>query len=138
MTTEEEQAIKNLVAAGGSAEQEIAKIVTAVKAAKAGDKSQLFALLPEIVTEGKKDYAAFTAALPAIKSGYTTTEFWVCVVTAIATVVCNALGHPMPENVVIGLASLAGIYTFARTLVKKQAPAIITTVAAPVPAAVTP
>ena len=51
MTPDETKAVQTLLASLGSAEQEAVKIVAAVKAAKAGDKSQLIAMFPEIVVE---------------------------------------------------------------------------------------
>jgi hypothetical protein len=96
-----------------------------VAAYKTGGKSAVLALLPEVVAEGQQDIAAVEAALPEIKVGYKTTEFWLMVALFAGNAVyLQMTGRALPLDVNVTLAALTGIYTVIRGLIKsKSAPA---------------
>jgi hypothetical protein len=87
-------------------------IVAAVK--KSGAPG-LAPLAPGLIADVK-------AALPAVKAGYKTTEFWLTG----GVVLGNGLytlftGHVLPIDLNVVLGGLVAIYTTARALVKKPA-----------------
>jgi hypothetical protein len=95
-----------------------------VAAYKTGGKSAVLALLPNIASEAEKEFADVEAALPEIKAGYKTTEFWLMVALFAGNAVYLKLsGHALPLDVNATLATLTGIYTVVRGVMKSQTPA---------------
>lgn len=90
---------------------------------KAGGIQGAIKDLPEIVAEGEKLAADVKAALPTIKAGWKTTEFWlVAGVLGVITGFASA-GHPLPVEVDGLLIIASGIYAAVRGMVKKNATA---------------
>src|SRR5690242_12034093 len=95
MTDTEKQQVQTLVNDAAS-EIELGKqAIAAIKAAKAGDKSQLIALIPKVAEDVKRDIADVRAALPVIKAGWKTSEFWLIVATGVVATVSQLTGHPI-------------------------------------------
>jgi len=93
-----------------------------VTAWKSGGPAAASALLSQVISAGEKDYADLTAALPSIKAGYKTTEFWLTVGVMLLNggyALVSGKTLPVDANVVLG--AVVVIYTAARALVKKTA-----------------
>jgi hypothetical protein len=76
--------------------------------------------LPKLISAGEKDWADVSAALPAIKAGYKTTEFWLVVAVGAGNFVyLKATGHPLPIDTNAVLGAVVAVYTAARALIKK-------------------
>ena len=97
-------------------------VAKALAAYKSGGLKALAEVLPDIVQEAKEDISAVTAAVPEIKAGYKTTEFWLIV----GVLVLNAayIGFtnralPLDVNVVLGIVT--SVYTVIRGALKKPA-----------------
>ena len=93
-----------------------------VAAVKKSGPAGLTPLAPGLIAAGEKDFADVKAALPAVKAGYKTTEFWLTG----GVVLGNGLytlftGHVLPIELNVVLGGLVAIYTTARALVKKPA-----------------
>jgi len=87
---------------------------------KAGGIKNLAQDLPGIVQEVQEDIGAITAAVPAIKAGYKTTEFWL----VLAVLLGNAgylsfTGKVLPFDLNATLAALVSLYTLVRAAAKK-------------------
>lgn len=90
---------------------------------KAGGLKALSADLGDIVREVEEDFTAITAALPAIKAGYKTSEFWlILAVPLINTGYFAATGKVLPLDLNIVFATLVGLYTLVRGIIKKPTP----------------
>lgn len=88
------------------------------------------ALLPQVVAAAEKDFVDVSAALPSIKAGWKTTEFWApVVVTLVGGGYYLATGKDVPVNLTVLAGSLLSIYGVARTMLK--AAALAKTPAAP-------
>lgn len=77
--------------------------------------------LPAVEEEAQAIFTDVKAALPTIKAGIATTEFWVVAGVLGSIVGLSAAGHPLPINTDAVIGVVAGIYTAARSLVKKTA-----------------
>lgn len=91
----------------------------AITAYKTGGKTALIQTLSGAIPLVEKEYADVQAALPTIKAGYKTTEFWLIV----GTMLINggylaATGKAVPLDVNALLGALVGVYTVVRGLVK--------------------
>jgi hypothetical protein len=78
--------------------------------------------LPQVLAALSSQLADFKAAVPAIKAGYKTTEFWLVLAVIAGNAGYVALTKktlPIDVNVVLG--AVVAIYTAARSLVKKPA-----------------
>jgi len=89
----------------------LADIVKIGERAKAKD-------LAGAVTEAAKDLPDVMAAVPAIKAGHKTSEFWVVVGIGAVIVACQLTGHPLPTDATVTLAGLAAAYAGSRTVAK--------------------
>lgn len=121
MTTEETNQIQNLV---NDAASEVAlgkEALAAIKAAKAGDKSALISLLPKVAADVKRDIADVKAALPVIKAGWKTSEFWLIVLTGVIGIVAAARGIKIDVNLAAVWGAVVSVYTLIRTIIKKPA-----------------
>lgn len=99
-------------------QKDIALGIKVVQAFKSGGIKAATALLPEVVDDAKQTYEDVEVALPVIKAGYKTTEFWLVTGWALMTAGFAAFGHPLPDAVVGASASLVAIYTGFRTQTK--------------------
>ena len=93
-----------------------------IAAVKKSGVAGLVPLAPSLIAVGKKEYLDVKAAMPSIKAGYKTTEFWLTG----GLVVGNGLytlftGHVLPVDLNVVLGGLVAIYTTARALMKKPA-----------------
>lgn len=88
----------------------------------------IFAHLPAIIAAGQKDIADVTAALPVIKAGWRTTEFWLAAGMFLGnSIYLMVTGHALPVDLNVVLGAVAIIYTAARSFVKSapaQAPTL--------------
>jgi hypothetical protein len=91
-------------------------------AIKAKDLATLTKLAPEVARELGEDFAAVKAALPEIKAGYKTTEFWLTLgVLALNGGWFALKGEALPFDVNAVLSALVGVYAIVRGLTKKAA-----------------
>ena len=104
--------------------KEIADDLPAVKeliaAIKSKDKARIFAALTVAGKEAKEDYDAVVKAVPEIKAGYKTTEFWLVVIVVLVNAGLIAFkGESLgfDTNMVIG--ALTAIYAVVRSFVKR-------------------
>ena len=111
MTDTERQAMEKLAA---EASDDVKLGLKIAQAYKTGGKAAALALLPEVVAEVKEDMAAVKSALPVVKEGYKTTEFWL----TLAVLAINAY-KPLPLEVNSVIGSLVAVYAVIRGLVKK-------------------
>lgn len=105
-----------------------------VAAYRTGGSQAALALLPSTLAALEKDYRDVKAALPEIKAGYKTTEFWLLVGVSLGNGIYLVLtGKALPVDLNVVLGGVIGIYTVARALIKHQAatvPVVATTPAA--------
>jgi hypothetical protein len=102
-------------------QDDIALIVSAVKAYKAGGASALTQQAPNIVAAVEKDFEDVKTALPAIKAGYKTTEFWLIVAFLLGNAAYIALaGKTLPIDVDAVLATVLSIYASLRHVAKQS------------------
>jgi len=92
-----------------------------VQAIRAGGLKQAEALVPQVLAAAKKNITDAQAALPAIKAGWTTSEFWMIP----GGIVLNGLyslktGHIMPVELNALLGAVISVYTAARSYLKKS------------------
>jgi hypothetical protein len=93
-----------------------------VDAIKAQGVQGAVALAPRIVTAVEKDVADVTAALPTIKAGYKTSEFWVVVgALVLVGVVPYITGKPAPFDATTVIGALAAVYSVVRGFTKSSA-----------------
>ena len=86
---------------------------------KAGGLGAVAKLLPALAPEVEKDYSDLKTAIPVLKTGYATTEFWIVVVVEFALGVYTYLGKIPPVDGSATMAALAGVYAVVRGLLKK-------------------
>jgi hypothetical protein len=107
------------------------KIGQAVAAAmKAQGATGALSQIGPVVTAVQKDYSDITAALPALKAGIRTTEFYVGLAPFLVNGLYFAFAHktlPLDLNLVFG--AVAAVYVFARSMVKSSAQAATASVA---------
>ena len=77
-----------------------------------------------LVREAQEDFAAVTGALPVIKAGWKTTEFWLIMLVILGNGIYTAAtgGKVLPFDLNATVAGLIGIYAVVRALVKKTPP----------------
>lgn len=95
----------------------VKKIMVDVKAK--GVKQAIIDHAAEIVKEAKDDFIVIKAAIPVVKAGYKTTEFWLIVGDVVANVVASVSGHPIPFDVNAIIGGIIAVYTLIRGLAKK-------------------
>lgn len=101
---------------------QVALVKKAIAAEKAGGPAALAGLVPEAVAAVQTDVKAFEAALPEIKAGCKSSEFWVTVGAAAAGAGYLAItGHDLPVNLTVLIGAVVGIYTAARSMLKAKA-----------------
>lgn len=104
----------------------------AVALLKAKDYAGLVKLGEANISTVTQEIADVKAALPAIKTGYKTTEFWatmgVPLVNGIALIVTK---KPLPVDLNVVMAGLVAVYTVVRGFTKSTVAPTVTTVAAP-------
>lgn len=111
-TVATEQTLKDIYSSIQFAMDEIKKI-------KTGGVQQAMVDMPAAVAVVSKDIADVKAAVPEIKAGLKSTEFWAPVAaTAIGIVYYGVTGKDIPVDLTALAASVIGIYIAARTLLK--------------------
>jgi hypothetical protein len=95
-------------------------VKAAVAAEKAGGLGALSGQLPAAIAEGQKLVTDVQAALPEIKAGYKTTEFWIGAGVVALIGLSSLLGRPLSVETDAVLAAVSTIYIVARSLIKKQ------------------
>lgn len=103
----------------GDVVADAALVIKAVKAYKAGGKTALLDLMPEATALIHQEIADVQAALPAIKAGYKTSEFWLSTGVALAIGGLELAGHPLPISADAALTAVALVYTTVRGFAKK-------------------
>lgn len=114
----------------------IPQIQALVAALKTGGLAGVAAQAPALIAEAEKDFTDIKAAIPVVKTGYKTTEFWLVVAVFLgngAYTMVTKKTLPVDLNVV--LAAVVAVYTAARALVKGTAPAPVVPPVVKVPAA---
>jgi hypothetical protein len=110
-------AISSLAA---DAADDVLIVKNALAAYRAKGTQGLIASMPGIVTAVEKDIADVRAALPEIKAGYKTTEFWLCASLPLLNGLYLAItGKTLPFDLNAILAAVAALYTVVRGLMKK-------------------
>lgn len=88
---------------------------------RTGGASAASALLGDVVSAIEKDYSDVKAALPSIKAGYKTTEFWLVVGVAVGNGLYTTItGKTLPIDLNIVLSGLVAVYAAARSLTKSS------------------
>jgi hypothetical protein len=133
MTPEEQAKLQKLANEVGD---DAALLKQVIAHYKAGGFKAVAQDVPAIVIEARKDYAALSDALPVVKAGYKTTEFWLVVLVMLGNgIYFGVTGKTLPFDLNATLASMVGIYTVVRGLMKKPAapaaPAEVAPVALP-------
>lgn len=119
-TQEQVQAvISPLTADALQIEKEIAAIVAAYKASGAAGAA---ALLPTLAPELQTAYADVKVALPVIKAGYKTTEFWIVAGVTGAVAILAVSGKVPAIDAASLITALSGVYAVVRGLLKKSTP----------------
>lgn len=91
-------------------------------AIKAGGLQNAAPLIPKVVGAVQKDVADVTAALPMIKAGYKTSEFWIVVgALVLVGVVPLVTGKPAPMDSVTVIGAISAVYAVVRGLTKSSA-----------------
>ncbi len=111
-------ALQPLAADLGAAVPVIKNVIADVKA---GGIAGALKDVPDVEKVGLALFNDGKAALPTIKAGVKSTEFWIVAGVLIVMTTFAAVGHPLPVDVDAVLGVVAGIYTAARSLVKKSA-----------------
>jgi hypothetical protein len=110
-------AFNNLIAEASDDVVLVKRIITAVKSK---DRAALLSLIPEAAKEVTEDFTAVKTALPEIKQGYKTSEFWAVALVALANLYSAISGKPIPVDVNVIVGSLVGLYTIIRGMVKAK------------------
>lgn len=77
---------------------------------------------PALIPQIQQDIKDVQAALPIIKSGWQTSEFWSVVAGMLVIGGWKAVtGNPPPADVTVPIAGLISVYVFARSLIKAKA-----------------
>jgi hypothetical protein len=127
-TTDQIQAvIAPLSADAIQAEKDIAALIAAYKSKGASGAA---ALLPALAPELQTDWKDIQAALPVIKAGYKTSEFWIVVGVIGALAVLAMFGKVPAIDAGSLISALAGVYTVVRGLMKTSTTTAAATVAA--------
>jgi hypothetical protein len=98
---------------------DIALGLALVKAYKANGVSGATAQAPAVIAAVEKTEEDASAALPVIKAGYKTSEFWlVAILLAFNAVYTTVAGKALPLNVNILSGALVSVYAGLRTVAK--------------------
>ena len=93
-----------------------------IDAYKSGGFPAVAALSPTLVPHIRDIVSDVKDAVPAIKTGYKTTEFWLIVAFGIANAIVPVItGKPLPFSVDGSLAAVLSIYAIVRAILKKGA-----------------
>ncbi|HWN97389.1 MAG TPA: hypothetical protein VNT99_20325 [Methylomirabilota bacterium] len=99
---------------------------------RAGLKAALAENSADLIREAQEDFAAVTSALPVIKAGWKTTEFWLIAAVILANAAYFAATEKvLPFDLNAVFASLVGVYAIVRGFMKKPA-VVVAPVVAPV------
>lgn len=116
-------------------------VVAIVKAMKAQGVAGAAAQIPAVISQVETDVADFTAAVPAVKAGMKTTEFWVGLACCGAlTFIPTVTKAPVALPVASAIGALGAVYIGFRSVLKiistnaAAAVAVAQAKAAPAPA----
>lgn len=98
---------------------DIPLIARLLAAYQSGGKAEALKLLPAAVDTVQADLVAVGEALPTIKAGYKTTEFWLVVLALALVAGLTAAGKPVNVEAASLIGALTAIYSIVRGLVKK-------------------
>ena len=99
----------------------VAVAVAAVKAYKAEGVGAIAKQAPQIVAEVEKDYEDAAKAVPAIKAGVKTTEFWLIAGFLVGNAAYVGLtGKTLPVDVDAVLGTVLSIYAALRHVAKSN------------------
>lgn len=99
--------------------------VAIVQAFKTQGMAGAAAQLPVAVGVVEKDIADETAAIPVVKAGLKTSEFWISALSAGAITVLGAYTKLPPATLITissALGAIAAVYTVVRGMVKSSTP----------------
>jgi hypothetical protein len=112
-----EAALKDIV-------KDIAFARQIVAAIKSGGVQAAASLIPDAVAAVDRTVKDVEAALPEIKAGYKTSEFWVTIGSMALVLGYETIaGKELSTNATVLVGAVVTIYTAARTLFKAKAPA---------------
>lgn len=100
------------------AEKDLTALIAAYKSKGAAGVASL---LPALAPELQQDWKDVQAALPVVKAGYKTTEFWIVAGVTLGLFVLSASGKVPAIDAGSLISALAGVYTVVRSLAKKPA-----------------
>lgn len=100
---------------------EVVKLIRRAKTEPGGFKAALVAEAPALIQEGREAIGAVKDALPVIKAGKSTSEFWITAGVGGVILAARLTGHPLPVNEEALAAGLAAVYTGGRSFVKGKA-----------------
>lgn len=122
MDSKDQAALNNLATELGNDLPLIKRIIADYK--EGGLKNVAAKDLGEVIKEGRADFLAVTAALPVIKSGWRTTEFWLVAIFAFGNIAFTAWkGTALPLEVNIAVGAVIAAYTAMRSIAKVKASA---------------
>ena len=87
---------------------------------KAGGLGAVAKLLPALAPEVEKDYTDIKTALPDVKVGYKTSEFWIVLGVELFVGVYTYMGKVPPVDGATVMGAVVGVYAVVRSLLKKQ------------------
>lgn len=114
--------------------QAITDVKKLIAAYEQGKLAAVGAALPSIIPDIERDYEDVKAALPTIKTGYATTEFWITLVVDGIITYLTAAGKVPPMDGAATIAALTAVYTVVRGHIKNNTPTVTTVAAKPVAA----
>jgi hypothetical protein len=97
-------------------EKEVASLVAAYRA---HGVAGVAALVPALAQTAGKDYEDVATAVPAIKSGWRTSEFWVIIGIGLVDLYFGVTGKETPTTVTEILTVLGAAYGVSRGITKK-------------------
>lgn len=99
-------------------EQMVKDIIAAVKAK---DWAKLTTMIPSVAQEASKDIAAVEEAIPEIKAGYKTTEFWlVAALLLFNAIYFDIRGVALGWDTNTAIGTVIGVYSIIRGVLKKS------------------
>ena len=113
--------VDTLAPLGTDAAQAVKDIQLLLATYKTGGLAGVGAKLATLVPDVEKTYADVKTALPTIKTGYATTEFWITVVVDGIIAYLTAKGTVPAIDGTTAIAALTAVYTMVRALVKNKA-----------------
>lgn len=114
--TEKNEQTKNLAA---ELLDDVEIVKQGIAAYKRGGVPALLAVLPGAAEELRQDIEATLRAVPEIRAGYKTTEFWLTAGLMLGNgIYTAATGKVLPFDLNATLTALVGVYALARAVIK--------------------